>query len=983
MATILPTLNYDPVVFQGSVFQPQQADMSLLANSLSALEARERTANEKASAMDAVFAQMRTNLHEDEETMRWFDEFSSRYKNTVNSFARVGDFGDAINAAVRFANEAAGDPELQARLKSNKDYQEELARQLARVGKGISQNTFQWWEKTNPYHHENIYDNEGKVIAGNGWKPTAPLYDDILSDDFAFKAFQRITAAKNSTTTAVEESTTTGTRTSETGTTTGERHKTATGFTTQHAYERIRVEDIRNHMDEVIKLAPDGFRQLEQTYLVARYDYDRKQEELNEKQEELNALNATPILQRTDEDNQNIARLTQEIATLTQNIAYRSVDLDNGNGGFISYEEYVTRTIADSLFAQDLAYDWRTDVNRREAHYVDTDYSGAGGGAGIPPINDAYVPNPLSYNGPMVRFYLDYNGSNYSVINAANNLIDLYKTKYTDSGYDNSKFNAFLNNHEYTNAANYLRQFKPKDPEQLNSWLSNVRVLEHQGRKLEAVYSRVEPDDYEDMTFYDAFFVDGGLGTIPDNKKAQDWLRYKQMLGTYKVEQLGYTFDSKLDFNSFINGLNLTEQQLRDSGIYISSVGEATTIRFTKDNEYSNLLLFIGSTVSTPIGVADVIAHNLQAWDKDGKEIKLRDIYTKTGHILTAMQTLVNDAKGAHDKYFNGVSGEGIDYSSTEGPWLSDNWNNIIQSNLTEAEKDAKLKHDRQDVINALTALGTGDYEMYSNYKNEDDNDELLVGMNNVSRGELGHIISSIAINHPSNVALSTFVANGKSGAMITLPAIYDSKDPNKLVRKRLQIFVPNLLLDKTQRSIARDTSVRSVLEFNDMQLWDYNYSTFDGSSISVKNGNYTITDSNGNQTTLGSKEDVFYHLNRSMILEDAYDTIIPMSYVNPDGNLIEDKRTEFDNQVVLAAITGAASLYNTPTAVQANADHPIVTFDGQHVVVNGRNYSLSDIFADVLSRDIPANDYKILDDIRNLRVTMSGFWERYKQQKY
>ena len=91
--------------------------MSLLANSLAKLEERERTANEKISAMDVAFGDIRSKLHQDKETLQWFNDFSNKYKDQVASYARLGDYGNAINAAVRLGGEAANDAELIGRLK--------------------------------------------------------------------------------------------------------------------------------------------------------------------------------------------------------------------------------------------------------------------------------------------------------------------------------------------------------------------------------------------------------------------------------------------------------------------------------------------------------------------------------------------------------------------------------------------------------------------------------------------------------------------------------------------------------------------------------------------------------------------------------------------------------------------------------------------------------------------------------------------------
>lgn len=176
---------FTPADIKFAEYTPQQEDMSLLANSLARMEERKRTANEKISAMDVAFGKMKSELHQDEETLKWFDNYAKNYKNQVNAFAQLGDYGNAINSAVRLAGEAASSGELAARIKTNQQYEQKVKEIQALADNGtITQTTRDRWIAQNQYSFTPITNEQGEVIGGKDWtaKNSTPVKHYAVSD---------------------------------------------------------------------------------------------------------------------------------------------------------------------------------------------------------------------------------------------------------------------------------------------------------------------------------------------------------------------------------------------------------------------------------------------------------------------------------------------------------------------------------------------------------------------------------------------------------------------------------------------------------------------------------------------------------------------------------------------------------------------------------------------------------------------------------
>ena len=238
MPNEIPNMSLKQATFnQGSftpvTYTPQTADMNILANSLSKMEARQEKAAERQGAVDSALAKVEAQIHNDKDTQQWFSNYKDNIQKQIQSQIDVGDYGNAIRVATKLADKVMLDPAVQGRLKAEEKYQQEVKTQQARRDKGeISQNTYDWWLSNNSYKYEDIYDNNGNIIGGTDYIADFRPVADINWAAQAQAAFKMISPDKKSV--SKDYSTANANSTDGTGTS-----KLNSSHST-HTYDRIK-----------------------------------------------------------------------------------------------------------------------------------------------------------------------------------------------------------------------------------------------------------------------------------------------------------------------------------------------------------------------------------------------------------------------------------------------------------------------------------------------------------------------------------------------------------------------------------------------------------------------------------------------------------------------------------------------------------------------------------------------------------------------
>lgn len=487
--------------------------------------------------------------------------------------------------------------------------------------------------------------------------------------------------------------------------------------------------------------------------------------------------------------------------------------------------------------------------------------------------------------------------------------------------FDNNRFQKLISNRQYQDAADYASKYHFDDPDTQRAHENDILNLRREGRKLSAVYGRIDNvDKLNKISFLDNVFVDGGLEQISDNPYAKRFASFKEHLGsTHKKGLIGYTDEidkeataisftfapekqklfgidwlakdnTERSVEAFYANSGLNEAALKSAGVEITHKDGFTTIKFDKSNPLANKIIYnaIPPVRGGDIGSSSDYNIELKGYTADGKEIK--DISLLRGKSWDEMRNMIADAEDVKTEAFSALDIPEKDYSSTVGASLDDNLEQLNQllatGQITQQEYNQQRKIVGSISDQAIRSLGSGNYEMFSNAYNDKAKDETLVSLSNEQRSEM---IQSITAADPKSLHFNAMISNGQIGTLITIDAdevdnknINDDDTRNQVKRRRRQIFIPRFMYKLAQAKINRNTSSRAVQEINSMQDYGYGFKTTDGQEI------YSSTDgrfwSNGQEI---SKDDAIKAINKTMIIEDAT-TNLKYQFTNKEGTMYD-----------------------------------------------------------------------------------------------
>lgn len=375
---------YEPGVFTGNSVEFNPVDFTPFAKSLAIIEARMTAAAEKQSAVDEALGKLELQLNPAER--EWFATYKQDIKNQIQGEIDAGNFGSAIRTATKLAGNMASDSRLLGRVEANAKYQQELNKQKERVAKGeVDEDTYKWWLKKNPYSYKDSYDAYGNPISGTEQQFTT-LYDKINYAGIAMSAYKMITPYKNRT--SIDNASTVNNNTTKELTVGKNTYSPGEGVSTStrrdNAVERVTVDDIKANIKELIALTPGGFEQVEQDYEAKLYAYKELEAKFNKAYEE-------------DPNSQTTRLLGQQLK--------KRQELLFTNGSRTSYEDYFAKVITNSLFAENLAYDWKTNIRSTETGYGKTAPTNPTNPKGLTPgdnTDNRVTPVPM-WNGVVVE----------------------------------------------------------------------------------------------------------------------------------------------------------------------------------------------------------------------------------------------------------------------------------------------------------------------------------------------------------------------------------------------------------------------------------------------------------------------------------------------------------------------------------------------------------------------------------------------------
>ena len=507
--------------------------------------------------------------------------------------------------------------------------------------------------------------------------------------------------------------------------------------------------------------------------------------------------------------------------------------------------------------------------------------------------------------------------------------------------FDNNRFQKLISNRQYQDAADYASKYHFDDPATQRAHENDILNLRREGRKLSAVYGRIDNvDKLNKMSFLDNVFVDGGLEQISDNPYAKRFASFKEHLGsTHKKGLIGYTDEidkeataisftfapekqklfgidwlakdnTERSVEAFYANSGLNEAALKSAGVEITHKDGFTTIKFDKSNPLANKIIYnaIPPVIGGDIGSSSDYNIELKGYTADGKEI--RDISLLRSKSWDEMRNMIADAEDVKTEAFSALDMTEKDYSSTVGASLDDNLEQLNQllatGQITQQEYNQQRKIVGSILDQAIRSLGSGNYEMFSNAYNDETTDETLVSLSNEQRSEM---IQSITAANPKSLHFNAMISNGQIGTLVTIDAdevdnknINDDDTRNQVKRRRRQIFIPGFMSELAQEKINRNTSSRAIQEINSMQDYGYGFKTTDGQEIySSMDGRFW---SNGQEI---SKYDAIKAINKTMIVEDAT-TNLKYQFTNKEGTMYDTDG--YENMARAISIKAANELH-------------------------------------------------------------------------
>lgn len=231
--------------------------------------------------------------------------------------------------------------------------------------------------------------------------------------------------------------------------------------------------------------------------------------------------------------------------------------------------------------------------------------------------------------------------------------------------------------------------------------------------------------------------------------------------------------------------------------------------------------------------------------------------YISPDSNLDDMKDLIRDAKNVKDLYFSPISNDKF-YSSCIGEDIDDYMNKIRtdceSGKLTRSEYDKLYK----DYITSykpklLKAIGSAEYQFFSNYFNDEGTDQRLKYIDNKDRAILQNFLATA---DEKDIKLNSMISDGRIGTLVTIdPYALSEKekvaigqDKNFDVNgdayhgKRIQIFIPQFGYHEAQKQLYRNTGTRTSMIVNDLQDYGGTYKGENNKFEMYYNGNGTFT---------------------------------------------------------------------------------------------------------------------------------------------
>lgn len=563
-----------------------------------------------------------------------------------------------------------------------------------------------------------------------------------------------------------------------------------------------------------------------------------------------------------------------------------------------------------------------------------------------------------------------------------------------DYAYNKTKFNIMMDNHQYTEAANYLSQFKFKDPALQASHIASINTIKRQGRRFERMYqAATSDDDKQGLDFYSVFKETGKVMTDRQNKWAKQYGDIKSTLGDNEItgEKCKYISikyapkkkslfgidwlakDNENNIENFYRRIGFDKDYLISKGVgIVTNKDGSTTVTFDKTNDLCDMLMnqVDRSTLLFNYGINNTPINNVSGFRDDNTEVTFRNEkgekinynnysysnYTNKRALdeskWYSLQKIIDNVTHSYEETERKIKTEPKEVSGVYGDYVSpqlEEYRRMLRNGDIKATEFNNLVKGLPDPVRTIKDLNAGSIKLYCNSFDSEDNDVL----EQQEEPQTRKILTWLSMIDDKNISVRYGTMNNEYGFYVTVDAQQNNNDkknsynPDEINYKSrvIKMFIPNVDGGKAQLELSKDPIARSTVELNDMQNWGYDYVTSDDKTIKYQNGNFYL------DNELISKADAQIAVAKDGLMENAISQLSSM-YINSKGDYTSQQKLEENAkvqaaQVVLSLYPGSQLINRVQGKTLSIAD----AFDP--------NYNLSELsYSDAEKVDMIRNTY-------------------------
>lgn len=276
---------------------PTRMRLDVLIRALDNIEKRHYDALDTRNALELGLSQLNLNSADDLYKANLIRDTMAK----IDAKAQGGSYADTLTYAKQLAADTMANPELNARVKLNKQYEEAVA-DVEKMG--ISDTRKQRWKEENPYNFDKFATKNtyGETIGASDYKPNWTPITNVNTPALVQTAVSMLAEKAGSSDSAKFVNS------AGQFTTTESPDNKAVASTSTYSYRRKDYEDIRDNFVSLLRTVPNALESLKQ-------DLDDRRWEIAQSEKKLETL--SPDSQEYLDELANLKSLKDSVTTLS------------------------------------------------------------------------------------------------------------------------------------------------------------------------------------------------------------------------------------------------------------------------------------------------------------------------------------------------------------------------------------------------------------------------------------------------------------------------------------------------------------------------------------------------------------------------------------------------------------------------------------------------------------------------------------------